>query len=130
GQQSRTLRRTSTLGFSSDFSDKYLSGWRIGALCCAGWATVVLLINLACTIVGFIKFPYQGNGTSLLYTGDCDRTKQISTILHIAINVMSTILLGGSNYCMQILSAPTRKEVDGRHKNGKWLDIGVHSMRN
>ena len=31
---------------------------------------------------------------------------------------------------MQCLSAPTRKEVDEAHAKGKWLDIGVPSVRN
>lgn len=31
---------------------------------------------------------------------------------------------------MQCLSAPTRKEVDEAHAQGKWLDIGVPSVRN
>lgn len=31
---------------------------------------------------------------------------------------------------MQCLSAPTRKEVDKAHAKGKWLDIGVPSVRN
>ena len=31
---------------------------------------------------------------------------------------------------MQCLSAPTRKEVNVAHAQGKWLDIGVPSMRN
>lgn len=31
---------------------------------------------------------------------------------------------------MQCLSAPTREEVDEAHAKGKWLDIGVSSVRN
>ncbi|KAL9626699.1 MAG: hypothetical protein Q9164_007815 [Protoblastenia rupestris] len=40
------------------------------------------------------------------------------------------MLLSSSNYCMQILSAPTRKEIDNAHARRKWLDIGVPSVRN
>jgi hypothetical protein len=46
------------------------------------------------------------------------------------INALSTILLSASNYTMQCLSAPTRSEVDDAHSTGKWLDIGVPSVRN
>ena len=50
--------------------------------------------------------------------------------VHIGINVMGTLLLGASNYTMQCLSAPTRKEVDAAHANGRYLDIGLPSLKN
>lgn len=43
---------------------------------------------------------------------------------------MSTLLLGSSNYCAQLLTAPTRSEVDTAHEEKDWLDIGVPSLRN
>lgn len=43
---------------------------------------------------------------------------------------MGTILLGASNYTMQCLSSPTRAEVDAAHSKGKYLDIGLPSLRN
>lgn len=48
------------------------------------------------------------------------------------INVLSTVLLSGSNYCMQVCSAPTRRDIDLAHSSAtaKWLDIGVPSLRN
>lgn len=52
------------------------------------------------------------------------------TVLHLAICILSSLLLGASNYCMQILSAPTRKEVDAAHAKRKWLSIGVASIKN
>lgn len=54
----------------------------------------------------------------------------MNSYLHFAINLLSTILLSSSNYCMQCLSAPTRKEVNTAHAKGVWLDIGIPSMRN
>ena len=62
--------------------------------------------------------------------GSCEKTKNLSLWLHLAINVLSTILLGASNYCMQCLSSPTRQEVDRAHSQGIWLDIGVPGIRN
>jgi hypothetical protein len=43
---------------------------------------------------------------------------------------LSTVLLSGSNYCMQCLSAPSREEVNAAHAKGKWLDIGIPSVHN
>ena len=62
--------------------------------------------------------------------GSCEKTKNLSLWLHLAINALSTILLGASNYCMQCLSSPTRQEVDKAHSQGIWLDIGVPGIRN
>jgi hypothetical protein len=50
--------------------------------------------------------------------------------LDLAVNVLSTLLLGASNNCAQLLSSPERKDVDKAHLSGKWLDIGVPSARN
>lgn len=61
---------------------------------------------------------------------DCSLMKKMSMWLHLAINVLSTVLLSASNYCMQCLSSRTREEVDRAHANGMWLDIGVPSVRN
>lgn len=82
-------------------------------------------VNLVLTIV---FSPYRGDGA--LYTGDCEKIRQTNTALHILINILSTILLSSSNYCMHCLSAPTRKEVDAAQASGKWLDIGILSYRN
>ncbi|KAK4249236.1 hypothetical protein C7999DRAFT_39652 [Corynascus novoguineensis] len=60
----------------------------------------------------------------------CSRAKSINTGIHVLINVLSTILLAGSNYCMQILSAPTREQIDEAHRKSKWVDVGVQSVRN
>lgn len=54
----------------------------------------------------------------------------ISTILHILINIMSTVLLTSSNYAMQVLCALTRQEIDRAHGLGQWLEIGLVSLRN
>jgi hypothetical protein len=65
-----------------------------------------------------------------LMEGDCQRVEFWNNGLHVVINILSTILLSGSNYCMQCLSAPTREEVDKAHANKRWLDIGIPSIRN
>ncbi|KAF1972724.1 hypothetical protein BU23DRAFT_534554 [Bimuria novae-zelandiae CBS 107.79] len=103
---------------------KYTSGWRYGAINCAVSASVVFLINFIITIV----FSARQNG--VLFDGDCDYASKLNTGLHLIINLLSTVLLSSSNYCMQCLSAPTRKEVDEAHAKGKWLDIGVQSLHN
>lgn len=65
-----------------------------------------------------------------IYEGNCEWVGSVDTALHILINILSTGLLGASNLCMQLLVAPTREEIDGAHRQNKWLDIGVPSIRN
>lgn len=102
------------------------SGWRFGALHFATWAAVVFLMNFVATIWGGV---YQRSAGSLA-EGDCGHIKNLNRGLHVLINILSTILLSGSNYCMQCLSAPTRTDVNQAHASGTWLDVGIPSIRN
>jgi hypothetical protein len=101
-------------------------GWRSGAINCAFSATIVFLFNLTVTAWGTAR----KEGDEVIFADDCHKVNKLNTWLHLLVNVLSTILLSASNYCMQCLSAPTRAEVDKAHFKGLWLDIGVPSMRN
>lgn len=89
----------------------------------------VFSTNLALTIVGKIQFAPQ-NGVGLIYQGDCTTVASLDLWLHLLINILSTLMLMASNYCMQLQLAPTRQSVDKAHTNGTWLHIGVGSWRN
>ena len=106
-----------------------LEGYHFGVLCCAMVAAVVLIINLILTIWVVSKSGLQ-NGLGTLQDGSCKRTATLTSWIHLAINVLSTLLLGASNYSMQCLSSPTRDEIDKAHGQGVWLDVGVPSVRN
>ncbi|KAF4823741.1 hypothetical protein CGCSCA5_v001366 [Colletotrichum siamense] len=86
----------------------------------------VLLGVLICAVseTGDIKQPWR------LYEADCGTTAKVNVLLHLLVNVFSTIVLASSNFFMQVLNAPTRKEVDSAHSQGKWLNIGISSFRN
>ena len=90
---------------------------------------LVFLTNLIFAIVTSIQHKHS-DAMIILHEGDCGQIKRINTIFHIVINILSSLLLGASNLCMQLLVAPTRAEVDRAHLKGKWLDIGVPSWRN
>jgi hypothetical protein len=70
------------------------------------------------------------NRNGVLFQGNCKTTNALDTLIHLVINILSTSLLGASNYCMQGLNAPTRDEVDAAHKKNKWVNISVPSLRN
>lgn len=119
---------------SSGSSDCEVTGWRHGAIVTTASASLVFLINLSATIwVGVELSKVVSNVHStilLLHRGDCQNVERINNWVHFAINAVSAVLLSASNYCMQCLSAPTRKEINKAHASGKWLDIGVPSIRN
>ena len=96
---------------------------------CAGTAMTVLAINFILTLWGSQKYGSIG-GLATIQEGSCQETKTLSLWLHLAINILSTLLLSASNYCMQCLASPTREEVDRAHQRSIWLDIGVPSVRN
>lgn len=73
---------------------------------------------------------YYTKGIRTVYTGSCDTTSSASTWAHLAINVLSSLLLAASNSAMQVLVAPSRQQVDQAHARREWLDIGVQSWRN
>ena len=104
-------------------------GYHFGILCCVCSTGTVLVMNVVLLIASFAKSGISG-GLGVLQSGDCTEIKRTDLLLHLIINLLSTLLLGSSNYCMQCLSSPTRDEVDKAHGKKVWLDIGVPSVRN
>ncbi|KAI1325094.1 hypothetical protein F5Y16DRAFT_278388 [Xylariaceae sp. FL0255] len=90
---------------------------------------VVLLANIVLTVFAVSHYS-STDGIGLLYDDDCTTVKDLDRYLHLLINILSTGLLSASNYCMQLQAAPTRAEINRAHHEGKWLDIGVSSLRN
>ena len=117
--------------FSSSWKPVWYTGWHTGVLACAASAVVVLCINVGLTIHAATNPRYKmEGGMRTLYSGSCDKSKKIGLWLHLGINVLSTLLLSGSNYTQQCLAAPTRSEIDAAHAKREWMDIGVPSVRN
>ncbi len=104
-------------------------GWRVGTSLCAAVATTIMTFNILVTAIASGKGRHD-NGLALIQEGSCSKTKNIRVWLHLLINVLSTVLLAASNYCMQCLSSPTRDDIDKAHAKRGWLDIGVPSLRN
>jgi hypothetical protein len=109
---------------------RHLKGWRFGTMNGALLALIVFLLNFVITLFTTVSERGATNAQNTLFSGNCSQARQLNTWIHLLINALSTILLGASNYCMQCLSAPTRTEVDRAHASGRWLDIGVLSIRN
>jgi hypothetical protein len=113
----------------SGWKSWHKAGWRVGVSLAATSAVFALLVNLI-TAIWVANSRGFHDGMATLYTGNCKKTETMNTWIHLAINALSTLLLSGSNYCMQCLSAPTREEVDRAHAKRMWLDVGIPSVRN
>lgn len=92
-------------------------------------AALVFGANLAWIIWAQAKFGTE-SGIGTMFLGACIKAKRLNLWLHLIINILSTLLLGTSNFCMQLLVAPTRHEVNMAHESAFWLDIGTSSVRN
>ena len=117
--------------FSSAWKPVWYTSWHTSVLAWAAGVVVVLQINVGLTIYVATNPKYKmERGTGTLYSGSCSKSKTIGEWLHLGINVLSTLLLSGSNYTQQCLAAPTRSEIDAAHAKRGWMDIGVPSIRN
>jgi hypothetical protein len=110
------------------------AAWKRSLVAGASACLIVFLINLSITIWSITLPEGSQNGTQtgrrILYEGSCSTSSTLSVVLHLIINIFSSILLGASNYGMQCLSAPTRADVNQAHETQGWLDIGILSFRN
>ena len=115
----------SSLGRKHKAVARYTSTWRFIVFSGLVITLLVLVVNISVLI--WSQARHDGN---VLFSGDCTRAKSSITFSSLAINVLSTLLLGASNAAMQCLCAPTRSEVDRVHVTGSWLDIGISGLRN
>ena len=115
----------SSLGRRHKSIARHTSTWRFIVFSGLVITLVVFMINISILI--WSQARHDGN---VLFQGDCIRAKSSITASSLAINVLSTLLLGASNAAMQCLCAPTRAEVDKVHATGSWLDIGISGLRN
>ncbi|SMQ48926.1 unnamed protein product [Zymoseptoria tritici ST99CH_3D7] len=105
------------------------SGWRMGVFAGLCTSLTVLCGNIILIFVGFRYSGYE-DGIGILAQGRSDDIARISTAYHVLINILSTLILTSSNYCLQVLSSPSRQDVDIAHSEGSYVDIGVLSLRN
>lgn len=108
---------------------RHFSGWRGGVVFNSLISFIILVAEIIVLIVILTKTKLLA-GESAVWSGDCGRAERINIGIHVVINVIGIVLLAGANYAFQVLSSPTRREVDKAHEKRRWLDIGVTSVRN
>ncbi|KAF2191668.1 hypothetical protein K469DRAFT_746163 [Zopfia rhizophila CBS 207.26] len=95
----------------------------------ASTASTFAVVSLALMVWTVLKYPLVDD-TGTFFMGSCNTVHFMDGLWHVVLNVASTLFLGAGNYCMQVLVAPSRKEVREAHKEGVSMEIGVHSFRN
>ncbi|KAL3487464.1 hypothetical protein BJX62DRAFT_253912 [Aspergillus germanicus] len=108
--------------------------WIKGVVLCSWVMGSVLIINTILTIIA-AGLAYGANNAqnfsfASMYKGKCSTAKNWSTGMHLVINILSTLMLGASNYCMQCLASPSRAQVDEAHAKRVWVRIGVPNIWN
>jgi Family of unknown function (DUF6536) len=117
------LRSRTTSGkFSS-----YKGGLLVATITC-GTILILNLIFVPWSAGAFSKDGFKWSG--VISKGSHQKINRLNTMLHFLINTLTTLLLASSNYTLQLLSSPTRGEVDRAHQRGWHLDIGILSIRN
>jgi hypothetical protein len=109
------------------FSQK---GWRR-----AGVANVVLVSALGIILLIILLISTQQSDSpftlaTIFYQGHCDTTSKIDLTLHLVINIISSAILASSNCFIQVLTAPSREEIDKAHLYLVSLDIGLPLVKN
>ncbi|KAI2625580.1 hypothetical protein GGR54DRAFT_629151 [Hypoxylon sp. NC1633] len=106
------------------------TGWKQAAR-----VNCIVLASMSAALVGCLIAATTKVGIHqalFFYEGGCDggSVSQINTVLHLLINVTSTLVVTSSNFFMQVLNSPSREELNKAHFSGSWMGIGVPSVRN
>lgn len=108
---------------------KSLVGWRGGVALNVLLGVLILLTGVACLVYAAVKGMLSAS-ESVIFSGSCATAERIDFGVHALVDVFAAVLLAGGNYVFQVLSSPTRGEVDAAHARKKWLDVGIPSVRN
>lgn len=106
------------------------TGWRRTAIVnitLAYLCDVVLSILLA---VSVSRPNASLTSSTIIFNGDCGLSTALNLLLHLFINIISGVILASSNFFMQVLNSPSRKEIDKVHRWLRSVDIGVPSLKN
>ncbi|RSL38930.1 hypothetical protein CEP53_014455 [Fusarium sp. AF-6] len=106
-----------------------MAGWRGGVAANVLLALLILVASIICLALAAAKGHISTNISSLM-EGKSTQVEGIGRGILAVVNIFGIILIAGANYVFQILSSPTRAEVDNAHENREWLDIGIPSVRN
>ncbi|KAI0382068.1 hypothetical protein F5Y04DRAFT_270683 [Hypomontagnella monticulosa] len=116
--------------FVSAHSSLRLGSWRRTGIINVTLASVCGLSLLICFFISISKPESSLYTSTIILESECSNTSNMIVLLHLLVNIFSTLVLASSNYFMQIVASPSRKEIDEAHKYLHSLDIGIPSVKN
>lgn len=105
-------------------------GWRRTGVINISLAITCEVTLLLCFAISVSKRESSGISSTKLFDGSCERASRMNTMLHLILNIVSTGILASSNFFMQIVTSPSRKEIDQAHGFLRSLKIGLQSPTN
>lgn len=94
-------------------------------------SVMVMIINIIAMVFELTIWHLDPGCLGAIHSGKCSTTtSSLNIMLHMAINILSSLILGAGNYCKQLLVAPSRSQVDHARSKGVFLEIGVPSLIN
>ncbi|KAI1172874.1 hypothetical protein F4777DRAFT_559812 [Nemania sp. FL0916] len=108
----------------------YHKGWRRTGIINVILTYICTLALLICLIISISQPGASLLKSNIIFQGSCTTSTNLSLFLHLLLNGISTAILASSNFFMQILSAPSRHEIDSAHQWLRALDIGIPSIKN
>lgn len=106
------------------------ANWRSRAVLLLLWAIIVLLAFVACVVISAARGGKHGTGDLDLYSGKCSHAKNAHRGLQAALAVIALSLSICFEFFLRLACAPTVADLRRAHRNGRSLDIGIHSLRN
>lgn len=105
------------------------SGWRGGVAISLLLAFLILVVVIIFLILTSLKARSLG-GELTVMEGKTKNVEGLQRGIQVIVNIFGIVLIVIANYVFQILSSPTRPEVDESHEKLQWMDIGIPSIRN
>ncbi|KAM7218192.1 hypothetical protein V8F06_006483 [Rhypophila decipiens] len=109
-----------------------LQGWQgaLKMLCVLSWVLVIPNLVISSVLSARGGLQEWVPTTVMIKQGNCDDIGRDDLWIHLAMNIVTTVLMAATNFAMQAWTSPTRADVDRIHAQGKTVDIGVLSLRN
>ncbi|KAI0543313.1 hypothetical protein F4679DRAFT_577720 [Xylaria curta] len=108
----------------------FQEGWRRSGAINVGIAYTCVLLLLICFSISISQPGASLILPTIVFEGSCTTSSTLGLFLHLLINTISGAILASSNFFMQVLSAPSREEIDRAHAWLRSLEIGVPSVKN
>ena len=103
---------------------------------CRGGVKIVLIYGISILILNIALAGWLSRradsfgGLVVLSRRSCQSSKAVIRAVHLLINVLASLHLAASNYCLQILNSPLREEIDRAYESKRWMCVGIPNIRN